>query len=203
MTRRILFSLILPVILLTAGCVNIAPKLGTGRAEVERFERAVDVNPANEHAWFLLGKRFLQGEDFSNAENAFEHAIDLRPDFSEAYVGIGVSRLQREDWRGAADAYERLLAIEPQSVAAYEGLAAAHLGAKDIDDAEAAALEALKIYDGALQAHRILGEVYYIRGNYAGAVEQWNISLEEGERASDLQPLVDDLTHYMRKYGAD
>ncbi|MEQ8820553.1 MAG: tetratricopeptide repeat protein [Sumerlaeia bacterium] len=194
----ILIVLMLPL----AGCFSLFPGLPSGtNQDLGRLERAVDINPKNEHAWFLMGKAMLEQDKPGDAADAFEEAIAITPQFKEARLGLGVAFLQQDKWSKAAQTYEALTRDDPRSVSAWVGLGAARLGQNDLTGTEAAARQALAINPDSYRAHRLLGEVAYIRGDYGTAVAQWRLASDAGGAQSELMPIIEDLEGYLREYG--
>lgn len=189
--------------LLSTGCISLLPSLKPGTStDLDRIDRALAMNPANVHAWFLKGRARLELQEPAAAEECFRKAIALDPKFDEAHAGIGVSLMARHRWEDARKAYQDLLAISPDSVPGHEGLATVALQHKDLDSAAAQAAAALAVDPTAPQAHRVAGEVDYVRGNYQSAIDHWKQAMESPALAGELSPLVKDLEGYVKSHGA-
>lgn len=168
--------------------------------EIRRLQHAVELNPDNVHAWFMLGKSYLGIEKPKQAGKCFQEAINRQPGFEEAYLGLGVSEFERRRWKAGRRVYESLLAHKPESALAYQGMALGSLKEGDLPSAEAAAKKAIELRPEDSQGHRLLGEIHYIRGDYDAAVEEWDLAVEGGKQVGSVQPLLSDLEQYLRKY---
>lgn len=198
--RAAVLALVLAAVSSGTACISL-PKLTAGSdLEAARVERATRVNPGNVHAWFIRGKIALDESDYGHAEKYFRRTLELAPDFEEAWVGLGVARMELGRWKGAVEAYARLHELQPKSVAAMEGLATAHFGAGDRAEARRWAQQALLVAPNARQAHRILGEVAYIDGDYRAAERHWARAVADGAMAGPLGAMLTDLRQYLEKY---
>jgi len=188
-----------------AGCATITVKTPDVQEravsdDMARYKRALDINPQNAHAWYLKGRSSLVSGQTRDARHAFEEALLIQPDFSEARIGLAVANMDAGRWFSAIKGFEEHLRRNPESVAGWEGLAAAHLGNEDLPGAQNAAAKAIELDPKSRQGHRILGEVHYVRGDYAEALASWQQALEDGSLASELEPIVKDLRQYTHKY---
>jgi len=188
--------------LLFTGCFSF-PKFGAAqKIERDRLKRAIEVNPANAHAAFSLGKTNLDAGEFDAAAGYFAKAVATNPKFEEAWLGLGISRLESGNLSGAEDAYRKLLAFSPESAGAYEGLATISLERRDLPKAADMANKALAIDPKSAQGLRVLGETHYIKGEYAQALEVWDRNRTEAGGDAGRDPFQNDLRQYLEKYGA-
>lgn len=200
MNARIAATLVGSVML--CGCFNL-PKFGMAQeVERNRLRRAVAINPRNAHASFALGKSALDAGQFDEAAGHFLAATRANPQFEEAWLGLGVARLEDGNPNGAEQAYRQALKLSPSIVEAHEGLATVELERRNLDKAVGHANDALALDPTAPQAIRVLGEVSYIRGDYAGALAIWDRISTEGGEAARRDPFQDDLRQYVEKYGS-
>jgi tetratricopeptide (TPR) repeat protein len=184
-----------------SGCISL-PKFGAAhKAEQGRLERALEMNPANAHAAFSLGKGKLDIGEYSAAAKYFQRAIDANPKFEEAFLGLGVSLLEDSDFNGAEKAYKQLLAFNANSVGANEGLATIELERHNLTKARAYATSATALDPHAAQAIRVLGEIHYINGEYAEALAIWDTIDTDPSADPSRIPFQNDLRQYLAKYG--
>jgi len=184
-----------------SGCISL-PKFGAAhKAEQGRLERALEMNPANAHAAFSLGKGKLDIGEYSAAAKLFQRAIDANPKFEEAFLGLGVSLLEDSDFTAAEKAYKQLLVLNAKSVGANEGLATIELERHNLTKAREYATRANSLDPTSPQAIRVLGEIHYINGEYAEALAIWDtIETDPGADPSRV-PFQNDLRQYLAKYG--
>lgn len=196
-------ALLLGAMLLTTGCtISLLPSLNltTSKFDSDTLEGVVAANRENDHAWFLLGRERLDQEQHRQARRAFRRAVEIRPDFEEAHLGIGISYLNDSRWSRARGAFEEVLEFNPTSIEALGGIAEAYLGERDLTNAELTANRAVRIDPRAGTANRVLGDIRYINGEYAVALEHWGIAMEQGAGSPWLPSLMEDLAQFLEKY---
>jgi serine/threonine-protein kinase len=119
-----------------------------------------------------LGYLLVQYEyDFAGSEREFKRAIELNPNYAMAHQWYGemLSNVGRFD--EAAAEYRRNLEIEPLSLPDNWAYGRFLYYARRFDDALAQLMKTIELDPGFARAHRTLSEVYWVRGNYANAVE--------------------------------
>lgn len=185
-----------------SACISLPTIDPASAVDVERAERATRLNPKNAHAWFLQGRAALDEHRWLDAEAAFKRALAAQPEFEEASLGLALSQLERRRLSEARSTYAALAQRRPGSVGALEGLATVSLLEDKLDAAKEYAEAALALRATAPQAHRVLGDVAYTRGDYAKALEHWDIAADnDPAQALALNPIIADLTQYRQKYG--
>lgn len=200
MNRPVLAAALLCAVIHTSSCLKIGAFLDTGRQDTERIDRATATNPDNAHAWFLLGKSELSTGKAKRAERAFRHAARIQPDFQEAHAGIGMSLLEQRRFKAARDHYASLVELFPRSALGHEGVALAEFALGNLDAAVESATRATELDSESRQAWRTLGEVAYIRGQYADAVRHWERAMEDGVLAPALEGITRDLRQFVERY---
>lgn len=204
MSRPVGFCLLLATTLLLAGCsFQMFPslKLRERNAEMAFLEAAARQNPANDHALLMAGKIHLKAGRSREARQAFQRALKANPSLLEAEYGIALSYAHEERWSRSRGLLEDLTKRHPQAPACWEALATVAFAAGDLEAAETAGRKALGLDPESTQALIVLGNVAYVRGNYAEALAYWpEDSLPERERPI-LRPLIEDLEAYLGVYG--
>jgi tetratricopeptide (TPR) repeat protein len=73
------------------------------------YERIIQRNEKNVHAWFGLGNVYQSSRNYAKAIDAYDICIALRPDFELAYFKRGLSKLEiNQQERGCEDLQEAL-----------------------------------------------------------------------------------------------
>lgn len=201
--KRVFFLPFVVVATMMAGSCAPLQRKPVSPISESRPSRAIAVNAENVHAYFQLGSIALDEKRPGDAEAAFRKARELKPDFEEAWNGEGIALLDAKRFSKAASHYAAMTVALPKSPLAAEGSAAAALGLRKLDAARQFAEAALALDAKSSQGHRILGEVAYIQGDYATAIQHWQRALELNPALSvTLRPVLDDLKGFERKYGA-
>jgi tetratricopeptide (TPR) repeat protein len=73
------------------------------------YERIIQRNEKNVHAWFGLGNVYQGSRNYAKAIDAYDVCVALRPDFELAYFKRGLSKLEiNQQERGCEDLQESL-----------------------------------------------------------------------------------------------
>lgn len=73
------------------------------------YERIIQRNEKNVHAWFGLGNVYQSSRNYAKAIDAYDVCVALRPDFELAYFKRGLSKLEiNQQERGCEDLQEAL-----------------------------------------------------------------------------------------------
>jgi tetratricopeptide (TPR) repeat protein len=103
-----------------------------------RFERAVEADPENVEAWFVLGMLRGEGRRIDDAIEAFRRAVLLDPAFGRAWYNLGLAQVQTGDEQAGLLSLRRAEATQPGSADAAYAAATVHARAGRLDEAVAA-----------------------------------------------------------------
>ena len=103
---------------------------------VERFERAVELDPTYVAALIRLGELYLDEGRAADAEPLFEQALAVDPASAPALSGIGRAALAQGETARAIEHLERALAIGPPAWDIHYNLATAYRDAGNPERAE-------------------------------------------------------------------
>lgn len=154
----------------------------TAAAEAERAI-ALEPDAASVHA--LRGNVHYEAKEYSLAIVAYSRAIELDPTFGLAYAGRGGARTYEGDLDGAFADFEQAIDNGFANAWTYNGRGNAFRAAGDLDRAYADYLLAARLDPNKVDAHLNIGDVRFMRGDYAGALAAYT-------NAVDLKP--DDWT---------
>jgi len=116
---------------------------GSADLAVPRYQRAIELNPANTGSYITLG-RILRRSHPEVAERLFAKAVELDPTYSEAHNNYG-AMISRDDPQKAANHFRRAIQLKPDNVEAYVNLGNALARQKKYDEAIFSYSQALKI----------------------------------------------------------
>jgi TolB-like protein/Tfp pilus assembly protein PilF len=132
---------------------------------------SLDDSLAEPHA--TLGYVLVQYDyDFAWAEREFQRAIELNPNYAMAHQWFGEMLSDVGRFDEAAAEYRRGLEIEPLSLPTNWEYGRFLYFARRFDEALAQLKKTVELDPGFARAHRTLSEVYWVRGDYANAVEE-------------------------------
>jgi tetratricopeptide (TPR) repeat protein len=87
---------------------------------VQSYQRAVELNPANEQYYFDLGMEYLAHFTFGPAADVFRVGTQKFPNSSRQYLGLAFSHYAVREYSEAADAFTTALEIDPDSPAVFQ-----------------------------------------------------------------------------------
>ena len=87
------------------------------QGQVESAQRAMDeilkAQPQNAAAWLLLGRIFLEQQNYGGARAAFEKSVSLDENAAKAWFGLGVVAQASDDHTTALEYYQKALTQNP------------------------------------------------------------------------------------------
>lgn len=166
-----------------------ALQAGNNSEVLSHLQAAVAAEPEFAEGWHTLGIVLESQGQRDQARDAYQKAHDLDEKYLAPYVTLGQFALETSEWQTALDLGQALAKIDKQRVYpdAYLFMAVAQFEMKDLDGAEANALEALnpKKDTKSLRAEYVLGRIYAAKGDLDAAREHIERYLELKPDASD------------------
>ncbi len=155
---------------------------GTGRAEAacEQYQKALAIDPDNDHAWSGLASSQENLGRFDEAEISYRHAVASRPNYWGAHNELGVFLSRRERLDEALEAFTRAAELAPGNARVLSNLGGMLQCLGRHDEAVASYRESIRRHPTA-QAHSNLGHLYRHLGRYEEAAAEF-------ERAVALNP---------------
>jgi Tfp pilus assembly protein PilF len=159
---------------------------------VDRYARAIRLDPRHAPAHNNLGSALLQLGRPAEAVPHFQHALEWRPDYANALGNLGTALAASGQRADAISAYRRAIAVDSGHVPSHAGLAwllatAADDAIRDPEEAvrlaERAATLTSRAEPGVLD---VLAAAYAARGEYERALS----TLEAAASLSPVQPLA-------------
>jgi len=157
-----------------------------------RWKESAPRNP-QAYEYYLRGYGYGAANDFGRSMQMFEKSIEIDPSYAPAWVGLGQAYASYGDWHGGGApfaekskaAFDKALALEPE-LPVVRTLTAVHLMEQgELEKGLLALREELRRHPNEAFARWWLTEAYL----YGGMLEE---SIAEGERALDLDPLVNE-----------
>lgn len=205
MTKRTLCGIAgcLYMMLAMTGCLSgLIPKFKPASdINKARLQRAVEYNPENVHAHFMIGRAALGENEPKLAGEHFRRATELSPDYFEAWGGLAISLMDQGKYGRAEEVYAEMAARFPASAETLAGRASAAYALEEMKDARLYAEQALELNGNSSSALRVLGEIAYAEGNYQEALGHWQRAMEINPGLKgEYQPVVLDLESYLENY---
>ena len=107
-------------------------------AAVQCFFKAVDTNPANHVAWYLLGRCYMATSQYNDACEAYNRAINLNPNDPQIWCSLGVLYYAFGQYREALGMLSRALKLDPTLSDAWYNVGALYDMCDQSEDAQQA-----------------------------------------------------------------
>jgi serine/threonine protein kinase/Flp pilus assembly protein TadD len=170
---------------------------GTGKYEeaVTEFQRALQLEPADDDASIGLARAYTSLNRLNDAEEAYQQAIKLRPNHYKAYAWLAFFYIQQAQYEKAAQIYQKLTTLAPENPEGFYNLGAAYLFlGKDqqaIDEFE----KSIKIRPSPA-AYSNLGTAYFRARKYPEAARNYREAIKSDEHDHDLWNSLGNAYYY-------
>ena len=124
---------------------------------IEAFSGAIALRPDSMLAHLRRGEAYQRRTELEAATNDFRRAADLDPSATRPLEALGDVLFQRGRYQRSAEIYERRLAVDSLSARVSLKLAVARYRAGQLDQALAAAREAVRLDENIADAHYLIG----------------------------------------------
>jgi arylsulfatase A-like enzyme/tetratricopeptide (TPR) repeat protein len=140
-----------------------------GRTDEARswLKKALEINPQNYTAWYLLG--LFETPDSAAARAAFEKAIAIQPAFMPAQRELGMALLHRQEYAAAAPHLEQALALGGQDAQLHNYLGMCYVKTQRAAEAVKEHQRAIALDPNLAEAHMNLAFDYEQLGNLQAA----------------------------------
>ena len=124
---------------------------------IEAYSGAIALRPDSMLAHLRRGEAYQRRNELEAATNDFRRAADLDPSATRPLEALGDVLFQRRRYLRSAETYERRLAVDSLSARVSLKLAIARYQAGQVDQALAAAREAVRLDESLADAHYLIG----------------------------------------------
>jgi eukaryotic-like serine/threonine-protein kinase len=166
-------------------CLGIVEN-GTGAYDqaVVEFQKAVELEPANDEAYAGLASAYKHLNKLDEAEKTYQRVVELRPQYARAYINLGAFYLQQQQYGKAVDMFTRAVALAPDNFRGDSDLGAAYLSQAKYADAIRPLQLSIAIRPSA-DAYTNLGTAYLRLRRYPDAVHAYQeaVKLDASEYA--------------------
>ena len=81
---------------------------------VKYLQRSIEANPADDQAWYLLGRCYMTQREYTKAHKAYERAVNINDSDPTYWCSIGVLYYYNQQFHDALDTYSRALQLNPE-----------------------------------------------------------------------------------------
>ncbi len=148
---------------------------------IECFDKALELNPRNQEAWYNKGVCLGKLEKYEDAATCFDKALELNPRNQEAWYNKGLILRKLEKHEDAATCFDKALELNPKYQEAWynKGLILGKLEKHE---------DAATCFDKALELNPRNQEAWYNKGLILGKLKKNEEAIECFDKALELNP---------------
>ena len=166
---------------------NYYGKIGRFEEAIAAYKEAIAINPQLEAAHFNLGVAYVQLGRYAEGKDAFETVARINPEAAPAHYNAGIAYSQLGRFQEAIEAQKIVIRINPDYAPAYYAIGVAFGKLGRGRDEIGAYTEAIHVDPDFAPAHHAMGNAFLLRGDKAGALEEYRILKKlDGNLADNL-----------------
>ncbi len=142
-------------------------------AAINHFRFAMRKEDFVERAMYLIGQCFYRVLDYDQAIVTMEKLCELNSSNISYQKSLGAFYEAAKEYDMAIDIYKRLVSSFPERADFHLRLAASYIKYKAFTEAEKALNLLFKRHPGNLAGHKILGDLYFYKGDFKDAIEEY------------------------------
>jgi tetratricopeptide (TPR) repeat protein len=156
---------------------NILLSRGQVDEALTHFQKAVEIEPANEAAHDSLGTVLLQKGQTDEAMAHFQQALQIQPDHAGTYYNLGTALLQKGRTDEAIVQFQKALQRRPDDVLTHNNLGNALFRQGRFQEAAVHFQAVLNVQPDDALAHNNLGSALFHDGQIDAAIAQYQRAL--------------------------
>jgi Flp pilus assembly protein TadD len=149
---------------------------GSTDAELTKLMSQLRPHPGNAEAHYQLGCWYLDRSRHEEAIKEFKKAIYIKPDYTEAYNGLGVCYDWQGDYAAASEAYRIALKLNPNLAYIYSNLGHSYTLQGMNGEAIESLKQAVALGSNSKQTHNNLGLAYALSGQFDLAMKEFEMT---------------------------
>ncbi|HEX8176695.1 MAG TPA: tetratricopeptide repeat protein [Pyrinomonadaceae bacterium] len=164
-----------------------AIQAGNGKKAIEQLHAAISIHPDFALALNSLGVEYLKLGDADRALEALRGAVRLSPDAFVPRLNYGIAYLEKKQFAEAESNLRQAIQKNDSSPSAHMYLGITLISLRRYDEAEKELQRAVSLKGGdtMAQAHKLLGGLYWQKGQFKQAAEQLEFYLKLAPNAPD------------------
>lgn len=176
----------------------LSAKVYTEQGNLEKaigeIQTVLEIDPSQAKAYFHLARLYARRDEKDKAADALNVAMEKLPEKNASvYLKLGLLAVELKLYEVAEKVFGVLLQLQPSRSMVQIYLVEALIGAGKFDKAESALKQLPLNKQNAGLIHKLLGDIYYQRGQFRIAVEEYRATvLGIPELAQQFSELVDE-----------
>jgi tetratricopeptide (TPR) repeat protein len=165
---------------------SIESEKGDASSAMKSALESIKYYPNSAEAHYLLGRTYLAGGRFRDAENELMTAVDLDPKHAGAHFELGNYHYKMRNYQAAIASYQSAVQLDGANFQAYNNLGAMYYQTGNAALAEQNFRKVLELKPDYASAYKNLGILYELKmGRNADALTQYKKYLEVSPNARD------------------
>jgi eukaryotic-like serine/threonine-protein kinase len=174
---------------------SLAQETGNATEAAAEFQKALQLEPANDRASIGLAKAYEKLNQADKAEAVYKQAIALRPNYWRSYDQLGGFYFRTADYPRAEQMFRTATEKDPQSFRSYSNLAAALVSEEKDPDAVEALKKSIALHPTA-DAYGNLGVALFTLRRFDEAAEEFRHSIKLDPSVYDKSASLGDAEYY-------
>lgn len=146
---------------------------GKAADSVGHFQKAIELYPAYEQAYFRMGIAYMDQNNPKDAESALRKATELNPNDGAAFLALGTLYANQKDFAGAEKPLVRGLELSPGVAEGHCELSLTYWALKRLPESDQHAKKCAALKPDYGQAHLLLGNLALAQGDQRGALREY------------------------------
>ncbi len=181
---------------------QVLGQLGRYIEAVDSLRAAVDIQPDNAVAHYLLGAVFQALNDDSHAIDCYQRAISIESDYVDALNNLGVILQKSGDFQVAANNYEKVINLSPAHVGAIYNMGLVKLSMGQEGEAVEYFRKSLSLNPDSAPSHYNLGKIYCKKEVIQEAKEHFSAAIQLAPRWPEARVELGNLLSDVGEYKA-
>ena len=166
---------------------RVAIDEGRNQDAIASLNKAISLDPRAGHCYNALGVAYEKQNDNDRAVDAFKRAADLAPQWSFPRLHLGIQHYSRGKLERAEGEFEAAVRLDPRDPYSGWWLVKVYRERTRYAEAEAAALNLIRIVPGFASVHAELGQIYEATRQFARAATALETYLQLAANAADVR----------------
>ncbi len=168
---------------------NLNKNFGKFHEAEKNIKKAIEIKPNFEEAYYCLGIIKQKLNRIEEAQVCFRKAIELKADYAEAYDSLGLTLYELHKLEEAEFSFKKAIEIKPQFINAQYNFSTLLYKIGRIDEAMDILKKTLQLNPDFKPSLLLIGNIYFERGKYELALQNFDICNTESSRALSLASL--------------
>lgn len=146
--------------------------------DIEAYKKAIESDPLNINACFILGNIYNENNKFSQAIEYYNKAIEINPAYAIIYNNLGIAYAQNNEHNKAVKSFEKAIELGHNEINTYNYAGISYNRLELYEKALEYFNKALNIDPNFASTYIYMGNCYYDEEKFDKAIECFQIALK-------------------------